>query len=54
MSNVPIDRWAYPIVRTDPVLVVEDQPMADLMRRMLTRLGFENIDQTEDGSEALT
>jgi two-component system chemotaxis response regulator CheY len=36
------------------VLVVDDQQiMVDLTRRLLTRLGFENVDHTLDGQQAL-
>jgi two-component system, chemotaxis family, chemotaxis protein CheY len=39
---------------TAPVLVVDDQPiMVDLTRRILSRLGFEQIDHEPDGEKAL-
>jgi two-component system chemotaxis response regulator CheY len=39
---------------TAPVLVVDDQPiMVDLARRILSRLGFEQIDHEPDGEKAL-
>jgi two-component system, chemotaxis family, chemotaxis protein CheY len=39
---------------TAPVLVVDDQPiMVDLTRRILSRLGFEEIDHEPDGEKAL-
>ena len=55
MSNKPLSRWAFPIAQADPVLVVDDEMMmADLARRMLARLGFENIDHATDGYQGLT
>jgi two-component system chemotaxis response regulator CheY len=39
---------------TLPVLVVDDQQiMVDLTRRILARLGFEHVDHTADGHQAL-
>ena len=39
---------------TAPVLVVDDQSiMVDLTRRILSRLGFEQIDYESDGNQAL-
>ena len=39
---------------TAPVLVVDDQSiMVDLTRRILSRLGFEQIDYESDGNKAL-
>jgi two-component system, chemotaxis family, chemotaxis protein CheY len=41
------------IDHTAPVLVVDDQTiMLDLVRRILSRLGFEQIDQELDGEKA--
>ncbi len=39
---------------TAPVLVIDDQPvMIDLTRRILSRLGFEQIDHEPDGENGL-
>src|SRR5215211_4870404 len=39
---------------TLPVLLVDDQQiMVDLTRRILARLGFEHVDHTGDGHQAL-
>jgi two-component system, chemotaxis family, chemotaxis protein CheY len=39
---------------TAPILVVDDQSiMVDLTRRILSRLGFEQIDYESDGNKAL-
>ena len=54
VTDIPLSRWAFPIDRKDPVLVVDDQVMmGDLARRMLVRLGFETIDHAPDGYQAL-
>jgi two-component system, chemotaxis family, chemotaxis protein CheY len=37
-----------------PILIVDDQPlMVDLMTRYVRRIGFDNVEQTRDGREAL-
>lgn len=37
-----------------PVLIVDDQEtIVDFTRRILARLGFENVDHTDDGAKAL-
>ena len=41
---MPIEQWPFPIGKGSPVLVVDDQVvMGDLTRRLLARLGFENV-----------
>ena len=55
MSDVPPRRWPFPIGQAAPLLVVDDQKMMlELTRRVLSRLGFENIDEASDGYQALT
>ena len=55
MSNSPLRRWPFPIDQAEPLLVVDDQKMmVELARRVLSRLGFENIDDASDGYQALT
>ena len=55
MSDVPPRRWPFPIGQAAPLLVVDDQKMMlELTRRVLSRLGFENIDDASDGYQALT
>ena len=55
MSNSPLRRWPFPIDQAEPLLVVDDQKMmVELARRVLSRLGFENIDDPSDGYQALT
>ena len=50
MSNSPPLRWPFPIDQAEPLLVVDDQKMmVELARRVLSRLGFENIDEASDG-----
>jgi hypothetical protein len=47
--NMPIQQWPFAIGQEDPVLVVDDQAvMGDLTRRLLARLGFENVEYTND------
>jgi two-component system, chemotaxis family, chemotaxis protein CheY len=54
LSNLPLPPWKFSIDRKDPVLVVDDQEiMSNLATRMLTRLGFENVDHSVDGYQAL-
>ena len=51
MSDLPLRRWPFPI---GAILVVDDQKMMlELTRRVLSRLGFENIDEASDGYQAL-
>ena len=46
---------AVSIGQAEPLLVVDDQKvMLELTRRVLSRLGFENIDEASDGYQALT
>jgi two-component system, chemotaxis family, chemotaxis protein CheY len=53
-ANMPIQQWPFAIGQEDPVLVVDDQVvMGDLTRRLLARLGFENVEYTTDGHHAL-
>ena len=53
-ANMPIQQWPFAIGQEDPVLVVDDQVvMGDLTRRLLARLGFENVEYTTDGYHAL-
>ena len=55
MSNSPPRGWPFPIDQAEPLLVVDDQKtMVELTRRVLSRLGFENIDDASDGYQALT
>ena len=55
MSDLPPRRWPFPIGQAEPLLVVDDQKvMLELTRRVLSRLGFENIDEASDGYQALT
>ena len=55
MSDSPPRRWPFPIGQAEPLLVVDDQKMMlELTRRVLSRLGFENIDEASDGYQALT
>ena len=55
MSDLPPRRWPFPIGQAEPLLVVDDQKMMlELTRRVLSRLGFENIDDASDGYQALT
>ena len=55
MSDSPPWRWPFPIDQAEPLLVVDDQKtMVELTRRVLSRLGFENIDDASDGYQALT
>ena len=55
MSNSPPRRWPFPIDQAESLLVVDDQKaMVELTRRVLSRLGFENIDDASDGYQALT
>ena len=55
MSDPPPRRWPFPIDQAEPLLVVDDQKMmVELARRVLSRLGFENIDDASDGYQALT
>ena len=55
MSDPPPRRWPFPIDQAEPLLVVDDQKtMVELTRRVLSRLGFENIDDASDGYQALT
>ena len=55
MSNSPPRRWPFPIDQAEPLLVVDDQKMmVELAQRVLSRLGFENIDDASDGYQALT
>ena len=45
MSDSPPRRWPFPIGQAEPLLVVDDhKTMVELTRRVLSRLGFENID----------
>ena len=54
LSNLPLSPWKFSIDRKDPVLVVDDQEiMSNLAIRMLTRLGFENVEHSVDGYQAL-
>jgi two-component system, chemotaxis family, chemotaxis protein CheY len=54
LPNMPLPPWSFSIDRKDPVLVVDDQEiMSNLAARMLARLGFENIDHSSDGYQAL-
>jgi len=51
---MPVRQWPFPIGQEDPGLVVDDQVvMGDLTRRLLARLGFENVEYTTDGYHAL-
>ena len=46
---------AVSIDQAEPLLVVDNQKtMVELTRRVLSRLGFENIDDASDGYQALT
>jgi two-component system chemotaxis response regulator CheY len=55
VSNAPSRRWPFPIDQAEPLLVVDDQKtMVELTRRVLSRLGFENVDDASDGYQALT
>ena len=55
MSDSPPRRWPFPIGQAEPLLVVDDQKMMlELTRRVLSRLGFENIDEASDGYQAIT
>ena len=55
VSDPPPRRWPFPIDQAEPLLVVDDQKtMVELTRRVLSRLGFENIDDAADGYQALT
>jgi two-component system, chemotaxis family, chemotaxis protein CheY len=55
VSDSPPWRWPFPIDQAEPLLVVDDQKMmVELARRVLSRLGFENIDDASDGYQALT
>jgi two-component system chemotaxis response regulator CheY len=53
--NAPPRRWPFPIDQAEPLLVVDDQKtMVELTRRLLRRLGFEDIDEALVGYQALT
>jgi two-component system, chemotaxis family, chemotaxis protein CheY len=55
VSDPPPLRWPFPIDHAEPLLVVDDQKtMVELTRRVLSRMGFENIDDAADGYQALT
>ena len=55
MSDSPPRRWPFRIDQAEPLLVVDDQKtMVELTRRVLSRLGFGNIDDASDGYQALT
>lgn len=54
VSDSPPRRWPFRIDQAEPLLVVDDQKtMVELTRRVLSRLGFENIDDASDGYQAL-